>query len=142
MIMDNYATVDDVILLWRQLSNDEVTKVEALIPLLCDNLRYRAEMAGRDLDQMIAMTPALASVAKEVIVSAISRILREPTSGAPMQQESQSGLGYSWSGTYAIPAGGIGNAILPSDLKRLGLKRGRYGTIDPYAPGDAGYPFK
>ena len=51
-----------------------------------------------------------------------------------MAQESQSGLGYSWSGTYAVPGGGIGNAILPSDLKRLGLKRQRIGIYDPFAP--------
>ena len=83
---------------------------------------------------MIEATPSLASVAKEVTVSAVSRILRQSTTGDAMTQESQSGLGYSWSGTYAVPGGGIGNAILPSDLKRLGLRRGRIGIIDFYDP--------
>lgn len=132
--MSDYATVDDVIALWRPLTEDEVTRVTALLPIVSDELRVRANFVGRDLDAMIAANPSLASVAKEVTVSAISRILRQSTTGEIMSQESQTGLGYSWSGTYAIPGGGIGNAILPSDLKRLGLKRGRIGIIDFYDP--------
>lgn len=132
--MSDYATVNDVIALWRDLTNEEQERVSALLPIISDELRYRATLVGRDLDAMIEEIPSLASVAKEVTVSAISRILRQSTSGEIMSQESQSGLGYSWSGTYAIPGGGIGNAILPSDLKRLGLKRGRIGIIDFYDP--------
>lgn len=139
---DNYATVDDVIALWRPLTADETERVTSLLPIISDELRYRATLVNRDLDEMIGATPSLASVAKEVTVSAISRILRENTTGAVMAQESQSGLGYAWSGTYAIPGGGIGNAILPSDLKRLGLKRARYGGIDFYDPRNGGCPFK
>ena len=132
--MSDYATVQDVINLWRDLTPAEDDRVSKLLPIISDELRYRATLVGRDLDEMIVKTPSLASVAKEVTVSAISRILRQSTSGEIMSQESQSGLGYSWSGTYAIPGGGIGNAILPSDLKRLGLKRGRIGIIDFYDP--------
>lgn len=132
--MSDYATVDDVITLWRPLTADEVTRTEALLPIISDELRVRASFSGRDLDAMIEATPSLASVAKEVTVSAISRILRQSTTGEVMSQESQSGLGYSWSGTYAVPGGGIGNAILPSDLKRLGLKRPKIGIIDFYDP--------
>ena len=132
--MSDYATVQDVIDLWRELTAEEQDRVANLLPIISDELRYRATLVGRDLDAMIAKTPSLSSVVKEVTVSAISRILRQSTSGEIMSQESQSGLGYSWSGTYAIPGGGIGNAILPSDLKRLGLKRGRIGIIDFYDP--------
>lgn len=132
--MSDYATVQDVIDLWRDLTTEETERVSNLLPIISDELRYRATLVGRDLDAMIAKTPSLSSVVKEVTVSAISRILRQSTSGEAMSQESQSGLGYSWSGTYAIPGGGIGNAILPSDLKRLGLKRGRIGIIDFYDP--------
>ena len=132
--MSDYATVQDVIDLWRDLTTEETERVTKLLPIISDELRYRASLVGRDLDAMIVKTPSLSSVVKEVTVSAISRILRQSTSGEVMSQESQSGLGYSWSGTYAIPGGGIGNAILPSDLKRLGLKRGRIGIIDFYDP--------
>lgn len=132
--MSDFATVQDVIDLWRDLTSEESERVTNLLPIISDELRYRATLVGRDLDAMIVNTPSLSSVVKEVTVSAISRILRQSTSGEVMSQESQSGLGYSWSGTYAIPGGGIGNAILPSDLKRLGLKRGRIGIIDFYDP--------
>lgn len=127
-----FATLEDVEILFRTLSVDEQTRVDALLPVISDELRYRAFMVGRDLDAMIVLLPGLENVAKEVTVSAISRILRQNTTNEPMTQESQAGLGYSWSGTYAIPGGGIGNAILPSDLKRLGLKRPRIGVIDFY----------
>lgn len=134
-----YATITDVITLWRPLTNDEQTKVNALLPILSDELRVRAEAVGRNLDEMVEADPALANVAKEVVVSAVSRVMRQSTTGEVMSQESQAGLGYSWSGTYAIPGGGIGNAIFPSDLKRLGLKRPRIGVIDFYDPRNDGY---
>ena len=133
-----YATIEDVIALFRPLTRDEMEKTSELLPMISDELRYQAYMVRRDLDQMIAETPALESVAKEVTVSVVSRILRQNTTGEAMTQESQAGLGYSWSGTYAIPGGGIGNAILPGDLKRLGLKRGRIGVIDFYDPRNDG----
>lgn len=129
-----FATINDVITLWRPLTADEETRVTALLPIISDELRVRAEFAGRNLDEMIDANAALANVAKEVTVSAISRILRQSTTGEPMSQESQAGLGYSWSGTYSIPGGGIGNAIFPTDLKRLGLKRPRIGVIEFYDP--------
>ena len=134
-----YATVLDVINLWRPLTADETTKVNALLPIISDELRYRANLVGRDLDHMIEQTPTLASVAKEVTVSVVTRIIRQSTTGEAMTQESQSGLGYSWSGTYAVAGGGIGNAILNNDLKRLGLKRARIGVIDFYDPRNDGH---
>ncbi len=129
-----YATVSDISVLFRPLTEDEEAKAEALLPIISDELRYRANMVDKDLDAMIANNAYLVNVVKEVTVSAISRILRQNTTSEPMTQESQSGLGYSWSGTYAVAGGGIGNAIMPSDLKRLGLKRPRMGVLDFYDP--------
>ena len=136
--MEPFASVSDVISMWRDLSEKETDKAETLLPVISDELRIRAKAVGKDLDAMIEADAALGSVAKEVVVSAISRVLRQSTTGEVMSQESQAGLGYSWSGTYAIPGGGIGNAIFPSDLKRLGLKRQRYGVIDFYDPRNDG----
>ena len=129
-----FATLEDVEVLFRSLNAEESERVTALLPIISDELRYRAMTVHRDLDEMVTVTPILANVAKEVTVSIIGRILRQSTTSEPMTQESQAGLGYSWSGTYAIPGGGIGNAIMPSDLKRLGLKRPRIGIIDFYDP--------
>lgn len=135
-----YATVEDVATLFRPLTADEQTRTEALLPVLSNELRYYARQYHRDLDAMVNSDEVLKSIAKEVVVSAVSRVLRSSTTGEVMTQESQSGLGYSWSGTYAVAGGGIGNAILPSDLKRLGLKRQRIGVIEPY--GDPWHHYK
>ena len=131
--MNEYATVQDVIDLWRALTNEEQARAEDLIPLICDALREEASRVGMDLDVKIAEDPNLASVAKMVTVDIVARVLRQSTDGDPMTQESQSGLGYSWSGTYAVPGGGISNAIMRNDLKRLGIKVQRYGVIEFYA---------
>jgi hypothetical protein len=130
--MSDYATVQDVIDLWKPLSQDEQTRAAELIPLVDDELRHEAELVGKNLDEMIEADPALASVAKIVTVDVVSRILRQSTEGDPMTQESQAANGYSWSGTYAIPGGGIANAIMRNDLKRLGLRTQRYGVIEWY----------
>ncbi len=130
--MSDYATVQDVIELWRPLSQEEQTRTAKLIPLICDELRIEAQKVGKDLDLMVSDDTALASVAKTVTVDVVARVLRQSTDGDPMTQESQAANGYSWSGTYAIPGGGIAQAIMKNDLKRLGLKNQRYGVIDWY----------
>lgn len=130
--MSDFATVQDVNDLWRPLTNDEQTRASNLIPLVCDALREEAAKVGQDLDARISVETPLASVAKMVTVDIVARILRQSTDGDPMTQESQAGLGYSWSGTYAVPGGGMSNAIMKNDLKRLGIKRQRYGVIEFY----------
>ena len=130
--MSDFATVQDVSDLWRPLTNDEQTRASNLIPLVCDALREEAAKVGQDLDARISVETPLASVAKMVTVDIVARILRQSTDGDPMAQESQAGLGYSWSGTYAVPGGGMSNAIMKNDLKRLGIKRQRYGVIEFY----------
>lgn len=129
--MSNYATAADVTLLTgKTYSSAETTRIEALLPLICDALRLEAKKAGYDLDEMIISDNAFASVAKVVVVDVVTRVLRQNQEGEPMTQETQSALGYSWSGTYAVPGGGISGAIMRNDLKRLGIKRQRYGVID------------
>ena len=125
----SYATVSDIETLWRSLTTAESDRAGALLPLVSDALRQAAINVGKDLDEMIEATPTLESVAKIVTVDVVARVLRQSTTGDAMSQESQSGLGYSWSGTYAIPGGGIANAIMNNDLKRLGLLRQQYGTV-------------
>lgn len=130
--MSDYATVQDVIDLWRPLSQDEQTKATKLIPLVCDEIRTEANRVGKDFDALVTADTALASVAKEVTVDVVARILRQSTDGDPMTQESQAANGYSWSGTYAVPGGGMANALMRNDLKRLGLRGQRYGVIEWY----------
>lgn len=131
-----YASVTDVTVLWRPLTTAEIERVTALLPLVSDALRQAAKKAGKDLDAMIAVDDALRSTAKLVAVDVLSRILRQNTAGEAMSQESQAALGYSWSGTYAIPGGGMANAIMRNDLKRLGIGQQTLKVVDLYDPRD------
>lgn len=128
--MANFATTDDVILLWRPLSVDEIKRAEALIEVVSDTLRIEADKVGKDLDKMLVDKPYFATVVKSVTVDIVARTLMTSTTGEPMAQESQSALGYTWSGTYLVPGGGL--FIKDSELKRLGLKKQRYGGIELY----------
>lgn len=132
--MSAFATVQDVITLFRPLTPAEQTRVTALLPLVSDCLRQEAFYVGKDIDEMISQDimrgGSYESTVKLVTVDIIGRVLRQDTESEPMSQESQSAMGYSWSGTYAIPGGGIAAAIMRNDLKRLGLRRQQIGVID------------
>lgn len=124
-----FATVQDINLLWRPLSESESDRAGALLPLISDALRQCAAAVSKDLDEMAAASETYASTLKLVTVDVVTRVLRQSTEGDAMSQESQSALGYSWSGTYAVPGGGIANAIMNNDLKRLGLLSQQIGTV-------------
>lgn len=129
---DNLASVNDVNTIWKHLSNAEHEQVEALLPVVSDSLRQEAKRVGKDLDEIIAKGEILPNVVKSVVVDIISRYLDQLSSdnASTLSQESQSALGYSWSGTYVNTGGGM--SILKKDLKRLGLTRQRFGMVDLY----------
>lgn len=128
--MADFATINDVISLYRPLTNEERSKAEDLLPVVSDRLRQYARNVGKDLDMMICDDDILANVARSVTVDVVARNLQTPTEGAPMSQFSEAALGYSVSGTYLVPGGGI--FIKNTELKALGLRRPRYGVIDFY----------
>ena len=123
-----FATVDDISTLWRQLTAEEQTRAEALLPLVSDEIRVLGRNAGKDIDAEIESYSTYGSVVKIVTVDVVARILRQSTQGDAMTQEAQSALGYSWSGSYAVPGGGIANSILRNDLKKLGLLKQQIGS--------------
>ena len=124
-----FATINDIETLWRPLSSSEQSRAAALLPLVSDELRVLAKDVDKNLDEMAAADSAYASVLKIVTVDVTVRVLRQSTEGDAMTQESQSALGYSWSGTYAVAGGGIANAILNNDLKKLGLRGQQIGVM-------------
>lgn len=126
--MADYATIEDVINLYRPLTDEESRKATALLPVVSARLRQYARNVGRDLDAMIEKNDDLAIVAKSVTVDVVARTIQTPTSGAPMSQFSEAALGYSVSGTFLVPGGGI--FIKNAELKALGLARPKYGTFD------------
>lgn len=132
--MADYATIDDIIALWRPLTPQEQERAAALLPVVSDSLRQAARNVGRDLDAMLEGGEVLENVLKSVTVDVTARAIMTPTDDAPMTQMSQSALGYSVSGTYLVPGGGL--FIKRSELARLGLRRQRIGVIELYAQGN------
>lgn len=129
--MSAFATLEDVIAVTgKTYTTSEEDRIEVLLPLISDALRQEAIKVGKDLDTMYEGSESYASVVKLVTVDVVCRAMRQSVDGDPMTQESQSAIGYSWSGTYAIPGGGIANSIMRNDLKRLGLRRQQYGVIE------------
>lgn len=127
--MNNFATIEDVINLFRKLDSEEIKRATALLPIVCDSLRVEAKKVGKDLDKLVG-DRAFANVVKSVVVDIISRTLLTSTNNEPMIQTSESALGYSFSGTFLNPGGGL--FIKNSELSRLGLKKQRYGVINFY----------
>lgn len=106
--MNDFATLNDVIALWRPLTPDEVEKVNKLLPIVSNCLRYEAEKVGKDLDAMIADNDRLADVAKSVTVDVVKRYINDnAVDSVSMSQMSESAGGYTTSGTYLVPGGGL-----------------------------------
>lgn len=128
--MSDFATLADVLTIsGKTYTTEEQNRINALLPLVSDALRIEADKVGKNMDALVS-DPAYASVAKLVTADIVIRAMRQSVEGEPMSQESESALGYSWSGTFAVPGGGVAGCIMRNDLKRLGLRRQRYGVMD------------
>ena len=131
--MASFATLADVLeITGKDYTDEEMNRIETLLELVSDTLRVYATDIGKDLDKMADASTAYANVLKLTTVDIVIRAIRQSFDGDPLTQESQSAIGYTWSGTYAIPGGGIAGAIMKNDLKRLGLRRQQFGTIEFY----------
>ena len=128
--MANFATVEDVENLWRVLKPTERERAQNLLEIVSDSLRVEANKVGKDLDAMVAKSVSYANVAKSVTVDVVARTLMTATDQEPMTQVTESALGYSYSGSFLVPGGGL--FIKDSELRRLGLKRQRYGVMNLY----------
>ena len=125
--MDNFATIEDIRTLWRALTPEEEERASALLQKVSSILRSEADKVGKDLDLMIQQKPYLADVATSVTVDVVSRALATPTNQEPVSQFTESAMGYSYSGTYLVPGGGV--FIKKAELARLGLKRQKMGGM-------------
>ena len=132
--MKPFAELSDLIILWRPLKCEEQMRAAELLKIISSTLRIEAQKVGKDLDKMIQDNPALADVAKSVTVDVVARTLMTSTDQEPLTQFAQAAGGYSVSGSYLVPGGGI--YIKKSELARLGLRRQRYGVMDIYGKSD------
>lgn len=126
-----FATVDDLSVLWRALESDEEEeRAEELLNTVSHVLRVEAKKVKKDLDLMVKADESYAYVVKSVLIDIVARTLMTSTRQEPMTQFSESAMGYSVSGSFLVPGGGL--FIKDNELKRLGLKRQRFGVIDFY----------
>lgn len=128
--MAAFATVSDVTNLWRRMTSEEQARAAALLEVVSASLRAEADKVGKDLDKMVAASPAYAAVAKSVAVDVVARTLMTSTEQEPLSQFSQTAGPFTASGTYLVPGGGL--FIKRSELARLGLRRQRMGAVDIY----------
>lgn len=128
--MNPFATIQDLETLWRKLKQEEKPRAEELLEVVSNSLRYEADKVGKDLDEMVMEKPSFLSVVKSVVVDIVARTLMTSTDQEPMTQMSESALGYSFTGSFLVPGGGL--FIKRTELARLGLRRQRYGVIDFY----------
>lgn len=127
----DYATIQDMTVLWRPMTPEETERAAALIPVVSSSLRIEAKKRGYNLDEMVTDDADLAVVAKSVTVDVVARTLMTSTDQEPTTQFSESAMGYSYSGSFLVPGGGL--FIKNSELKRLGLiRKQRIGVIEPY----------
>ena len=128
--MSSFAKISDVETLWRYLKQDETDRASFLLDVVSDSLRVEAEKVGKDLDAMVLNSAAYNNVVKSVTVDIVARTLMTSTDQEPMTQFNKTALGYSASGSFLVPGGGL--FIKKSELARLGLRRQRYGVINLY----------
>ena len=129
--MSNFATIQDMEVLWRPMTSAEEARAGELLTVVSDLLRDSAKRVGKDLDQMIEDGEITSSTAKSVTVDIVARALMTSTEGEPLTQSTESALGYSFTGTFLVPGGGL--FIKRDELARLGLKRQKMGVIDLWA---------
>ena len=77
--MAEFATIQDIIDLWRPMSPEETDRADALLPIVSDSLRVEADRVGKDLDVMVAEDAVYANVVKSVVVDIVSRTLLTST---------------------------------------------------------------
>lgn len=90
-----FATVEDMTILWREMTEAEQRRAKALLVLVSDSLREEAYRVGKSIDVMMC-DPYYESVVKSVTVDVVARTLMTSTDQEPMTQFSQT------AGTTAI----------------------------------------
>lgn len=128
--LEPFASIDDLEILWRKVEIHELCRSEELLRTVSHVLRVEAKKVKKDLDLLVKQDESYSYLVKSVVVDIVARTLMTSTNQEPMTQYSESALGYSVSGSFLVPGGGL--FIKDSELKRLGLKKQRYGVINFY----------
>lgn len=126
---NNFASVNDIIARGKSLTAEESETAELIIQEVSSQLRYNAQMVGKNIDEMIADIPGYEDIVRGVVCDVVKRYLTDNDNNMPaMTQLSESAMGYTISGSPLSPGGGV--FIKRSELARLGLRRQQMGVID------------
>ena len=125
-----YATISDLTTLWRAMTAAEQTRATELLDTVSARLRVEANKVGKDLDALVEADVDLASVAKSVTCDIVARTMMTATDKEPMTQFAESAGGYSVSGTFLVPGGGL--FVKKSELASLGIRKQQFGGLELY----------
>lgn len=128
--LEPFANIDDLENLWRKVEDYEKKRASELLKNVSHILRIEGQKVNKDLDELVKSDESYFYLVKSVVVDVVARTLMTSTNKEPMTQFSESALGYTVSGSFLVPGGGL--FIKESELKRLGFKKQRYGVIDFY----------
>ncbi len=128
--LEAFANIDDLEKLWRKVEDYEEKRASELLKIVSHILRIEGQKVNKDLDELVKSDESYFYLVKSVVVDVVARTLMTSTNKEPMTQFSESALGYTVSGSFLVPGGGL--FIKESELKRLGFKKQRYGVIDFY----------
>lgn len=128
--LKTFASIDDLEVLWRNVEEHEISRAKELLNTVSHVLRVEARKVNKDLDLLVKEDESYAYLVKSVVIDIVARTLMTSTNQEPMTQFAESALGYSMSGSFLVPGGGL--FIKDSELKRLGFKKQRFGVINFY----------
>lgn len=130
--MDIYASVEDYEKVYNTaLNNDQHKRLLMLIELASSLLREEANKRNMNLSAVINSSDDKANVAKMVVLACVHRVMsKDDDQDMPLEQFSQSALGYTFSGTYVNPGDDL--YYLRNELKRMGIIKQRYGAMEIY----------
>lgn len=130
--MDIYASVEDYEKVYNTaLNNEQHKRLLMLIELASSLLREEANKRNMNLSAVISSSDDKANVAKMVVLACVHRVMsKDDDQDMPLEQFSQSALGYTFSGTYVNPGDDL--YYLRNELKRIGIIKQRYGAMEIY----------
>lgn len=128
--LKTFASIDDLEVLWRNVEEHEISRAKELLNTVSHVLRVEARKVNKDLDLLVKEDESYGYLVKSVVIDIVARTLMTSTNQEPMTQFAESALGYSVSGSFLVPGGGL--FIKDSELKRLGFKKQRFGVINFY----------
>lgn len=128
----NYATVNDIIAIGKNLTAEEQTSAEILIQTASSKIRIIARKYGIDIDKNISDTTTgddLSVAVKNAVVQSVIRAIDSLSStSSAVSQNSETNGAYNISMTYLNAGQSL--YFLNNELKDLGIIRQRYGAID------------